>query len=381
MRAWLQRRPRRRLRTSGVALLVTTALVLLAAVNTGENLLYVIFAGMFSLQLLSAVLARVNMMGLRVTRNGPRAVHRGELCPITVSIENPSRWWSPMGIRIERVEEASPPKGMLRGRSRPWMTPGDTIGYIFRVPRSRTAVLRVDECMERRGVRPLPPMVMVSTFPFGFSEVRVPIVDRHEVLVYPRVRPVRLGRIEHNAGTGVAPRHELSEGDEFHSLRDYVPGDDLRKIAWRLSARFGHFVVKELEVQTSRHVAIVLDTALEDAAEEDERFEAAVELAASLAVGLLDREYVVSLQTPGRMMPEGEGRSHAIQILDLLARVEAAAPAQGASPLAHAVSGYGFAQVPERATAIYISPDPNRWGMAAPAGGTRIVDPREVLIA
>ena len=381
MGEWLQMRPRRRLRRSGAALLVTTFLVLLAAANTGENLLYVVFAGIFSLQVLSAVLARVNAAGLGVARSGPRAVHRGELCPITVSIKNARRWWAPMSIRVERVPGGNPPRGLLGAKKPDWMMPGDSLGYVFRIPPRRTAVLRVDERMERRGVRPLPPMVMVSTFPFGFSEVRIPIIDKHEVLVYPRVRPVRLGRIEHNAGTGVTPRHELSEGDEFHSLREYVPGDDLRKIAWRLSARFGHYVVKELEVQTSRHVVLVFDTTFDVPEGEDERFEAAVELTASLAVNLLDREYVVSVQTPRGILQEGEGRAHAIQILDMLARIEPTPPVSASTTLAGAVSGFGFAQVPERATAVFISPDPARWGMAAPSGGTRIVDPREVLIA
>lgn len=385
MRGWLQRRARRRMRTAGIALLITTVLVLLAAINTGENLLYVVFAGMFSLQVLSAILARANAPGLRVQRVGPRAVHRGELCPITISIENTRRFWSVMGLRVERLPDAAPHTPLWR-RLLQVVRPrqGGSLGYVFRVPPATKAVARVDERMDRRGVRPLPPMALVSTFPFGLSEVRIPLVDRHEVLVYPRVRPVRLGRIEHNSGTGVAPRHELSEGDEFHSLREYVPGDDLRRIAWRLSARFGHFVVKELEAQTSKHVVIVLDTAAEPplSPEDDERFEQAVELAASLAVTLLDKDYVVSVQTPQRMMPEGEGRAHAIQILDMLARVEPlAAAGSGSSALQGAMAGFGFAQVPERATGVFISHDATRWGMSAGGGSTRIVDPREVLYA
>jgi len=128
-------------------------------------------------------------------------------------------------------------------------------------------------------------------------------------------------------------------------------------------------------------VVIVFDTTLAEAAEEDERFEAAVELAASLAVNLLDRDYVVSVQTPRGMLPEGEGRAHAVQILDLLARIEPTEPEAASTALAGAVSGFGFAQVPERATAVFVSPDPSNWGMAAPSGGSRIVDPREVLIA
>mgnify|MGYP002619986676 CR=1 FL=1 len=381
MLAWLQKRPRRRIRTSGVSLLVTTFLVLLAAGNTGENLLYVVFAGMVSLQFLSAVLARVNLQGLKVTRQGPRAVHRGELCPITITIENRRWWWAPMGIRIERVPDFDT-AGTKSGKWRPaWMTPGDSLGYVFRIPPRRSAVVRVDERMERRGERPLPPMALVSTFPFGFSEVRIPVVDTHQVLVYPRVRPVRLGRIDHNAGTGVAPRHELSEGDEFHSLREYVPGDDLRKIAWRLSARFGHFVVKELEIQTSRHVVIAFDTTLENALDYDERFEASVELAASLSINLLDRDYMVSVQTPQRMLPEGEGRSHGIQILDLFARISPTPPVNAQGTLESAVSGFGFAQIPERATAVFVSPNPSQWGVAGISGGHRVMDPREVLIA
>src|SRR5690606_37344524 len=96
---------------------------------------------------------------------------------------------------------------------------------------------------------------------------------------------------------------------------------DLRKIVWRVSARLNHLIVRELEPTTSRNVMICVDTRYAQVPGFDEHFEDAMDLAASLAVSFLNRQYAVGLLTPHTEVGLGEANAHAIAILDALARV------------------------------------------------------------
>ncbi len=343
---------------------MTTALVLAMAWNTGANLLYLVFAGLASFQIISFILGRMVLRGLHVVRDAPDAVHQGEACPVTVRIENQKHLLGAMSLRLEHVEK-----------------PGVSLGYVYRVPRRQAAIIRVDEFFGRRGVHALPQMALVSRFPFGLSESRVVIEDEQSVVVYPRVRAVRTARMDTTAPGGAVTKRFQSEGDEFFSLRDYSPGDDIRRISWRVSARFGHLVVKELEAQSVRHVLFVLDTSCPpdesmDSPDFDARFEEIIELAASLAVTVLNRTYSVSLYTPRGAVPEGDGRRQQVEILEFLARAAPCERAPGGDPFA-------FAERAEasHAAVIYLSPEPARWGVARPGGDGRVLDPREVIYA
>ena len=55
-------------------------------------------------------------------------------------------------------------------------------------------------------------------------------------------------------GGGETPRLARGESDEYFCMRDYFPGDDLRRIAWKTSARLRKLVVREMEPSTSRNV-------------------------------------------------------------------------------------------------------------------------------
>jgi uncharacterized protein (DUF58 family) len=200
--------------------------------------------------------------------------------------------------------------------------------------------------------------------------------DASPVLVYPRVHRIDRSVLNRLDDSGPRPKVAESGGDEFHSLREYIPGDDIRYISWRVSARVGELIVREQEPSSARTTVILLDTrGVPSTQDEDDKFEQAIELAASVALAFLENQYTVSLVTPDASVPPGQGESHMIRVLDLLARVE---PCR-------------YGEVPDDwfrvsgdvagAARVCIATDSSQWGGRGLGGSVQIVDPIEVLYA
>ena len=233
----------------------------------------------------------------------------------------------------------------------------------------------MSEVLHRRGVHQLADIEIATAFPFGLIESRTRASLPTEIVVYPRVYAIRQGVLDSLSGIGDVYTRAAADGDEFHSLREYVRGDDPRRIAWRVSARAGSLVVREMEAESTRTVALCLDTRRIETEDFDERFEDAVDLTASLAMALLKQRYAVGVVTPSLSLPEGEGTAQGRRVLEFLARVV---------PIDASVGGTfpdkGRTSSKDRTAQILISPDASRWGIRSGAG-LRVVDPREVLRA
>lgn len=358
---WLSGWPgRRRIRMSGAILILTTGLIAAAAVNTGTNLLYLILGGALSLFLISGILRSVNLLGIHVSRKLPKTAYRDELVNADIRVEN-KRWILPViGLRIELAHE-----------------PGKILGYALKVPPRRCAVISTRLTFPKRGVHKVPATDVVSSFPFGFGDAWRRHDDGAEIVVYPRVLPVRSSALEHMRGDRFTSSVPSSDGDEFYSLREYVHGDDLRRVSWRASARLGKWVIREMSKDNSRYVVFALDTRwLNDDPTFAEHFEEAIELVASFAVMLLQKQYNVMIETPDRSLDGGEGSGQQRRVLDFLARVQPVAPEDypGFDDIVNMLES-------RPASLIFITPDVTRWGRRSALGAVTALDPREVLYA
>lgn len=348
-----------RLTTPGLVFCVITFLTLLAAWNTGINLYYIVFSALLSFVVLSYFTSRWSLAKVTVMRETPGAVHRDAVFPTTVRIGNEKRLLPSAAIRVESSNR-----------------PGLSEGFALSIPRGQFAVLRVMERYEKRGVYPVPETVLVTRFPFGLLERRRSFHHAGEIVVYPRVGAVRPSVLDLGAGGSSRPRKSTGEGDEFFGLREYVRGDDPRRIAWRASAKSHNLLVKELAQETSRYVAIILDSRYKPQVEGfRDRFEESIELVASIAITLLQRQYWVSVTTASHTLAFGEGPSQQVKVLDTLARLQVG-DADAAHPFHHAATEEG-----RFVTFLHVSPDPADWGESAAPGGARVMRPDEVVYA
>lgn len=146
-----------------------------------------------------------------------------------------------------------------------------------------------------RGVLDVGPAIAVRTDPLGLLRKTVRWCEPIELYVRPRMALLStLGQGQVRDLEGV-PSDRVSMSDlAFHALREYVPGDDLRHVHWRSSARAGELLVRQYHDTRRNHATVVLDPTPE-AYRTDEEYELGVSVAASLIMCAAREEYDISL--------------------------------------------------------------------------------------
>jgi uncharacterized protein (DUF58 family) len=219
----------------------------------------------------------------------PIRVVRGQEATVRAKVRVPRRW------RWLRIVEGSPSAPVATSP----LSVAETSGEL---------VLRLPLDTSVRGERRIGPYAVVQGDPWSIVRRVIARSEGGVLTVHPRTVPIRPSALP-------ALKQEESEiasrrrGDRhFYALRDYVLGDEPRTVHWRSSARAGRLVVKQQVSGAPNHTVIVLDTDASAYSSDDqfgsswvaERFEAAVEVAASLAVAYVDRSEQLFVATTSR---------------------------------------------------------------------------------
>src|SRR4029077_2312386 len=180
---------------------------------------------------------------------------------------------------------------------------------------------------DRRGRFEVGPLRATVSDPFGLVQRTRHVLGAEQVIVYPRVRdllpPPETGGLDLDRDQPQV-RSRIEPSGEFHTLRDYAPGDDLRHVHWRSTARRGQLMMRQNEARRRTPVLVLLD--VRPGAHDRASFERAVEACASIvsAIDRTDRPVEVMLST-GRMIGAA-GRRHLGTVRDELAVVEPHGP-------------------------------------------------------
>ncbi|HYY90983.1 MAG TPA: DUF58 domain-containing protein [Candidatus Dormibacteraeota bacterium] len=178
------------------------------------------------------------------------------------------------------------------------------------------------------------------------------VMPRPERLTSMPLRPRHVG-----PWPGVVPSRVLGMGTDFYSLREYVPGDDPKRINWKASARHNSLIVNETEAERVTDVMIVLDPDIVFFGSGGiELFEREVQAAASVARLLLRQGNRVGLVLQGGergSAPAGFGKRHERKILYLLAM---ARPGRPSVSTGYVMNLLAERMLPSRAQIIIISP-------------------------
>jgi uncharacterized protein (DUF58 family) len=316
--AWRRLRGWRRISftSGGLAFTLGTTAIGFAAMNTGNNLLYLLMGSMLGFITVSSWLSEQAIRDLRIERRHPRAVTVGHDFRIVYEVDNEKTRMPSLAVEIS---EAGLPEKAFLGHVGP----------------SSHATTRSVNSFVRRGVYPLGTVTLSTGFPFGMFRKERDIEIPGEVIVWPRTdRPVR----ESSTGAGRAPRTGVNARGvagtrgEYRSLRGYRVGDDPRDIHWKSSARLREPVIREYERDGAETRWICLDLR----AEPDAAAEAAVEVAASLAARSVAQQRPFALVAGAEVVMPGEGPGQLERVLDLLAHVDfrrdAPAPAPPVDP-------------------------------------------------
>lgn len=151
----------------------------------------------------------------------------------------------------------------------------------------------------RRGELQLGPVTLERRDPWGLFVRRASVSARMTVLVHPRVLPVEISLAGTRIGQegGSADRDVLGS-NQFHTLREYVVGDELRHVHWRSSARTGKLMVKQLVDNPLPRALVLLDNDSRSYASPKD-YEQAVDAAASIGSAVVEAGLPVALRTTG----------------------------------------------------------------------------------
>jgi uncharacterized protein (DUF58 family) len=292
----------------GWVVLVVAAGVLVAARAFGIIELYVAGAVLAILPPAALLYVRAARVRLRVSRSlSPTRVHAGDATRVELGATN-------LGTRRTPVLRLRDPVGGTRGallHLAP-LRPGESARAAYRLPTTR------------RGIIAVGPLGLEVGDPFGLASQQAEAAPILDLTVYPRIDRIAApggGGDRDPHGAAANPNVLGQQGDDFYSLREYVVGDDLRRVHWPSTARMDELMVRHDEMPWQDRTTIVLD--VRRASHSAPSLERAVSAAASVITASAREEHLIRFMASDAVDSGlGSGIAHNEAILEYLARLD-----------------------------------------------------------
>jgi uncharacterized protein (DUF58 family) len=281
-----------------------------AAINTGNNLLYLLLGMLLSLMIVSSVMSELSLRNLTVTRRLPTRAQVGRAHLVEIEVYNHKKRVPSYAIEVEDLRAGQP---------------ADKRCFFLKISPASAQVAAYRRTPARRGRDRHTGFRIATRFPFGLFEKSREVTADGELVIYPAVDPVRLPPEEHgrqNGGVGTSGR---GTSDETYCLRPMREGDDPRDIYWRKSAVTNQMVLRERARETRPDMRLTIDTVRPKDAGEGfaQGFEKRIRELASRAVAHIKRgDGVVVATTLGEEV-RGDRNMGSDPILRFLALLEA----------------------------------------------------------
>lgn len=268
------------------------------AVNTGNNLMYLVLSLLISIISISGALSELDLRGLAVKRHHVRELALGEASVLRSEVHN-NKSRAALHVEVDEVvdtDELEMRAGLVLHLA------AQEVGSCFTVVRPL-----------RRGPIASAGIRVSTTYPFGFARKSIVIEEPSTFLVLPEVAVVDLG-LRGGGGRGELERSpKAGQGTELRGLRDFRPGDANRDLHWKVSARRGRMIAREWEAEAARvawvdfvHLSPLAAPGPEAA--NGKALDVACATVAGVCAALLELELVVGLRTlQGLVEPAAAG--------------------------------------------------------------------------
>lgn len=281
-----------------------------AAVNTGNNILYLIFSLMLGLIVVSGILSRRMLSGVRAKVDFPSNLFAGVRNVCYFSLSNSKSRIPTLGARF-----------VVGGGNFPRVS-----RYFFFVPPAAAVHGFAPVVFPRRGLYPLREIEVQTRFPFSFFvKIRRFFVEQ-TVRVYPQIYHLPDEWLTRMAEGFLVESPYRGESHQLLHLRDYGPNDSSKKIHWKASARAERFLVKEFQKEQGRDVFVYFDC-YPRSQDQAAILDRAANLAASLAFLLRRRGLDATFVFADRQFRIGGPHAQLHSMLDYLAEIETGLPA------------------------------------------------------
>jgi uncharacterized protein (DUF58 family) len=344
---------------AGVVYVLVTLVIGIAALNTGNNLLYIVVAAMLAAILVSGIVSALVLRSLELDVRLPEHVFAGRPVVGRIALRNPRRFLPSFSIRVVPARREKKPRKQWKWeqttfafpQSRPpenqWVrlrdwrvkrvevlppAPGIFEGMIYfpYLPPGADLSADLELRFDRRGRYCESSFGVATRFPFAFLTKTRDVALEREILVYPAVDPpdelfeiLPLVRGEWESFV-------RGRGSDLYRIREYMPEDSARHVDWKATAKSGSLKVREFSREDERKLCIVFDNPSAGAISSP-AYERAVSLAASLAWHFSEQAAEVSFVVPGH--------ARAVDLHEFLARLAVIEPQKNPADRSGAQAG------------------------------------------
>lgn len=268
-----------------LATVLASLCILTVAMTLGLGHLYMMAIAVAAVPLVSYAVGRRMLLGLSVQRETVDVAWDGQPVTVHLTLRNESH----LPRYFVQAQETLPPGARF--------SEGNGVVPLA-IPPHGTQHAQYQVVFERRGRHKVGPLWFHATDPLGMFYFTHRLAEQIEILVLPSPLPLPSleslrGALHTAAGTHSAPVR--GDSVEFLGIREYVPGDPLRRVDWKHSARYGDLFVRDFERFTQTEVCVVLDRS-PNLQQAPQSFEAMVKAAS----GILHQAYASGL--PFRLM-------------------------------------------------------------------------------
>jgi len=215
-----------------------------AAINTGNNLLYLMLGTMLSLIIVSGVMSELSLRALTVKRRLPARAQVGRSHLVEIEVFNNKGRVPSYAIEVEDLRAGQP---------------ADKRCFFLKISPRSTQIAAYRRTPLRRGLEQHIGFRIATRFPFGLFEKSREVESTDELIIYPAVDPVRLPIRGQGERAGDAGPLGRGAGEEIYALRPMRDGDDPRDIYWRKSTVPGQPVLRERAREMRHEVELVID--------------------------------------------------------------------------------------------------------------------------
>ncbi|MEA2506075.1 MAG: hypothetical protein QOH48_693 [Actinomycetota bacterium] len=306
--------------TRGWVVGLSAFLLIILGTALGVRSLQQLGVGLLILVVAAAIVVRHGKHDIGLTRTVvPERISSGQPVTVSLLLKNNGRGPAPLMLLEDRLPPQLPGRarfalhGIEAGGSR-------QVSFGLRPP--------------RRGRFQIGPLEIAFVDPFGLAHTRSRGAQITSFLVYPAIEPLALPRDlgrQQSLIVSALRRPTGAQGEEFYTLREYVQGDDLRKIHWASTAKRRTYMIRQEETPWHTRATILLDDGmLGERLGGSNSFERAVEATASI-VDLYHRSSYSSrlVTASGVTIETAKGADHMHRCLDLLATIETARTERG----------------------------------------------------
>lgn len=225
---------------AGYIYIVLTILIGFSAVNTGNNLVYIIASALLSYMLVSGIFGRKNIYGIDVKLEFPDETFAGTDTPVGVRVINKRRFMPAFLIKVTAGEKAS---------------------FFPFIKASEEARGLLNMRFDQRGRHEVGGIYVSSVFPFNLFTRFRKIEAKFDLIVFPTPRKsgIEPSQSRLTRSKGDASCDTLGHDSDIISIRDYVSGDPLKYISWKATAKTGLLKTKELSSIELRNVMLDFD--------------------------------------------------------------------------------------------------------------------------